>query len=115
MIKVYKDSPGNCKNCVGNDGIHHYETKQCPKNGIEEIRYGKKQQWENTTFENEYWARLSDQSNEMLFVLQQCLILVADLNGSHFIPGKGDSNLDMIQRIKAMRPRIYNLIKPLQK
>ena len=108
MIKI--DSPGICRHCFADKALHKFETMNCPKNPRFEDNL-----FRETTFENADWAKLADAAQDMLLVLQQCLTLVADLNGSHFIPGKGDGNLDMIQRIKAMQPRIYNLIKPLQK
>jgi hypothetical protein len=42
-----------CKNCGAWWGLHHYETNQCPLNGVEEIREGHKQQYASTIFEPE--------------------------------------------------------------
>lgn len=39
-----------CDNCGADEGLHHWDTKQCPKNGVEEWREGRKQEWEKTTF-----------------------------------------------------------------
>jgi len=45
-----------CYICGADEGLHHHETMQCPKNGIEETRFDKltgkfyPQQWEETTF-----------------------------------------------------------------
>lgn len=33
----------NCRNCGYPEGLHHYETMQCPKGG--EAAPGKKQEW----------------------------------------------------------------------
>jgi hypothetical protein len=47
-----------CYNCGADEGLHHSETKQCPKNGIEETRFDRltgkfyPQQWEETIFED---------------------------------------------------------------
>ena len=39
-----------CKNCGGDEAIHHYETNQCPVGGYE-APIGRKQEWKSTTFE----------------------------------------------------------------
>jgi len=39
-----------CFHCGADNGLHHYETDQCPLHGIEETRDGHKQQWASTTF-----------------------------------------------------------------
>lgn len=41
-----------CSNCGASQGLHHYKTMQCPKNGIEEMREGHKQVWIDTIFED---------------------------------------------------------------
>ena len=62
---------GICKNCGADEGLHHYETMQCPKNGIEEIRFDKltgkfyPQQWESTTFHDN--GTFSQSITEMIF------------------------------------------------
>jgi len=39
-----------CKNCGGDEGLHHYQTNQCPVGG-REAPVGRKQEWKSTTFE----------------------------------------------------------------
>lgn len=39
-----------CKNCGGDEAIHHYQTNQCPVGG-REAPFGRKQEWKSTTFE----------------------------------------------------------------
>lgn len=41
-----------CKNCGGDQAIHHYETMQCPAGG-HEAAIGRKQEWISTKFEVE--------------------------------------------------------------
>lgn len=41
-----------CKNCGGDEGIHHFETGQCPVGG-REASTGHRQEWKWTTFESE--------------------------------------------------------------
>ena len=41
-----------CKNCGAWEGLHHYETNQCPKNGVE-AHYTKKQEYQNTYFKED--------------------------------------------------------------
>jgi len=41
-----------CKNCGAENGLHHYQTNQCPVGG-REAPIGKKQEWKSTTFEKE--------------------------------------------------------------
>ena len=67
------DSQGICANCGANDGLHHYETNQCPRNGIEETRDGKKQEWQNTIFINQEYQRLSDAAPELLAACKEVL------------------------------------------
>lgn len=38
----------NCRNCGYTEGLHHFETMQCPKGG--EAAPGRKQEWLNTVF-----------------------------------------------------------------
>lgn len=40
----------NCKNCGGPEGIHHYQTNQCPVGGYE-APIGRKQDYKTTTYE----------------------------------------------------------------
>ena len=39
---------GTCKNCGYDEGLHHYETMQCPVGG--EVQIGRKQEWMRSTF-----------------------------------------------------------------
>lgn len=39
-----------CKNCGGDEGIHHYQTNQCPVDG-REAPIGRKQEYKTTTYE----------------------------------------------------------------
>jgi len=39
-----------CKNCGGDEGVHHYKTMACPVGG-REAPVGKKQEYKTTTFE----------------------------------------------------------------
>lgn len=39
-----------CKNCGADKGLHHHQTMQCPKGGVEETREGHKQVWIDTVF-----------------------------------------------------------------
>ena len=63
---------GICANCGADAGLHHYDTQQCPRNGIEETRFDKlegkfyPQQWSNTTFEDSGIKRLNDAAPELL-------------------------------------------------
>lgn len=41
---------GICANCGADDGLHHYKTMQCHKNGIEEWRPNKVQDWQCKCF-----------------------------------------------------------------
>lgn len=61
-----KHTPGICYNCGADDGLHHHLTNQCPKNGREETREGKKQEWAETTFENKKWRQVRDAAPELL-------------------------------------------------
>lgn len=39
-----------CKNCGGDDALHHYQTSQCPVGGVE-ARGDRPQEWKTSTFE----------------------------------------------------------------
>lgn len=41
-----------CRNCGGEDGLHHYQTNQCPVGG-REARIGQRQEYKTTVFEAE--------------------------------------------------------------
>ena len=40
-----------CIHCRAYQGLHHYDTMQCPKGGVE-APIGRKQEWQQTTFDN---------------------------------------------------------------
>lgn len=40
-----------CENCGAGKGLHHFETDQCPKNGIE-CRDGLQQEWGSTIYKD---------------------------------------------------------------
>lgn len=42
-----------CKNCGAWKGLHHYETMQCPRDGME-APLGREQLWETTTYRSEH-------------------------------------------------------------
>ena len=42
-----------CKNCGAWRGLHHYETQQCPKNGVEQGLNGKPEVWISTKYEEQ--------------------------------------------------------------
>ena len=58
---------GICKNCGGTDGLHHFETNQCPIGGVE-APIGRKQKWATTTFEveNNELNELREKVNKLL-------------------------------------------------
>ena len=40
-----------CRNCGADEGLHHFETNQCPKNG-REAPVGKPQLWSKTVWDD---------------------------------------------------------------
>ena len=66
-----------CFNCGASEGLHHHETRQCPKNGIEETRYDKlegkfyPQKWEDTVFEEREERKLKDAAPQLLEALKE--------------------------------------------
>lgn len=38
-----------CANCGGSEGLHHYQTNQCPVGGVE-ARFDREQEYKTTTF-----------------------------------------------------------------
>lgn len=58
---------GICKNCGAHDGLHHFETNQCPVSGVE-APIGRVQRWAATTFEaeNEEVEELKSTVNKLL-------------------------------------------------
>ena len=65
-----------CYNCGADEGLHHYETMQCPKNGIEKTRFDKltgkyyPQQWEETTFVDADVKKQEDAAPQMIKALK---------------------------------------------
>lgn len=68
---------GVCAHCGADYGLHQSEAEHCPKNGIEETREYKKQQWEETTFKDSGEKKLEDAAPELLEALQEILLLSA--------------------------------------
>ncbi len=66
----------NCYNCGADEGLHHYQTKQCPLHGKEETRFDKlagkfyPQQWVNTTFEDAETKKMERAAPEMAKALK---------------------------------------------
>ena len=79
-----KHETGICINCGASYGLHHFETRACPKNGIEETRFdelaGKfyPQQWQNTPFEDSGLRKLFDAAPELLEALIKAKKLIKD-------------------------------------
>lgn len=44
------DTYKKCDHCGAEYGLHRSDTNQCPRNGVEETRYGHLRQWGSTTF-----------------------------------------------------------------
>jgi len=64
-----------CFNCGASIGLHHYETLQCPKNGVE-APLNKKQEWnQRNTFEDNGLVKLHDAAPEQ----QEASILLYNL------------------------------------
>lgn len=63
-----------CKNCGGENGIHHYQTNQCPVGG-RESPIGRKQEYMTTTFEPDN----SDELKELNEAVKALLARVEEL------------------------------------
>ena len=72
-------SYAKCYNCGADKGLHHYETRQCPKNGIEEYRDGKTQQWEDTVFLDSKTERLRNAAPDLLEALGDSIFHLKEL------------------------------------
>lgn len=58
-----------CYNCGASLGLHHYETMQCPKNGMEAC-VNKKQEWDQRNiFQDSGLTKLHDAAPELLEAL----------------------------------------------
>ncbi len=83
-----KYETGICINCGASQGLHHFETMQCPRHGIEETRFDKlagkfyPQQWQSTTFEDAGLRKLHDAAPELLEELILLLKYVEDLGNA---------------------------------
>ena len=86
-----------CANCGASSGLHHFETLQCPKNGMEEICLTKPQQWQNTFFEDSGVRKLHDAAPDLFGALQDIIhyfdeaksfVLPIDLSDSINILGR---------------------------
>jgi hypothetical protein len=64
-----------CRNCGGWEGLHHYGTNQCPRNGME-APVGRKQEWLTTTFER-------DDSSELAYLRARVAELEAAVSEAH--------------------------------
>jgi aminoglycoside phosphotransferase len=84
-----------CGNCGADAGLHHYETMQCPKNGIEETRFDRinnkfyPQQWEETTFVDAEQKKLEDAAPDLLKALQSLTNIVKDAGHDLWISHSG--------------------------
>lgn len=54
-----------CANCGASEGLHHYESRQCPQNGREEYREGYKQIWAETIFQDSGIKKFQDKAINM--------------------------------------------------
>ncbi len=66
-MKDYKT--GICAHCGAELGLHKFDNSECPKNGVEETREGKRQEWQETTFEDSGEKKLKDAAPELLEAL----------------------------------------------
>jgi len=93
-----KYTTGICFNCGAGMGLHHYETTQCPKNGIE-APLNKKQEWDSRNiFQDSGLVKLHDAAPELLEALE--ITLKAMLNLSRQIPTNetlADFNFDLCE------------------
>lgn len=74
---------GICKNCGATNGLHHFETNQCPVGGVE-AALGKKQRWMATTFEveNNELEELREKVNKLLTRVEELEAQVERLNSN---------------------------------
>ena len=95
-----------CSNCGADEGLHHYETQQCPKNGIEEYREGRKQEWQDTTFYPADKKRLEDAAPELLSVLKEAKEVLLQLdhrhNGKCYNPTENECNCTLCKIDKVL-------------
>ena len=65
---------GNCKNCGGDKGLHHWQTMQCPVGG-REAPYNRKQEWMTITYQEDD----SDEIGRLLARIEKLEAQVASL------------------------------------
>jgi len=70
-----------CKNCGAWKGLHHFETLQCPRNGVE-ANIGQSQLWEQTTYRSE----LTNTEAELLEALKNLYSTSKEVKIKHFVP-----------------------------
>jgi len=79
-----------CFNCGASIGLHHYETLQCPKNGVE-APLNKKQEWDQrNTFEDGGLVKLHDAAPELLEALDD--LVEVTKNHPNFVQEKVNGN-----------------------
>lgn len=81
-----------CSNCGASEGLHHYKTRQCPKNGIEETRWDEfnnkayPQKWEETIFEDSGIKNFTDKAVNMHNDLIDALKSVIEYHDKDLLP-----------------------------
>jgi len=68
-----------CKNCGGDNSIHHYQTNQCPVGGCESA-IGRKQEYMTTTFEPDNESEVSELRNSVKELLARVEELEAQVS-----------------------------------
>lgn len=63
-----------CDNCGASEGLHHYETNQCPKGGVE-APVNRNQEWQLSAFDNTRSVILfhTEKKDKEIFSLQASL------------------------------------------
>lgn len=87
---------GICYHCGADDGLHRSETNQCPLNGREEYREGKKQIWMDTTFEDSGIRKIEDAAIEMFEALKTIRSICANKDHGREGCKYGDTDYDSI-------------------
>ena len=65
-----------CFNCGADMGLHHYESHQCPKNGREETREGKRQEWDETTYRAKYRVEMEQSAYDLADALNDLIAIM---------------------------------------
>lgn len=63
-----------CNNCGADLALHHYETRQCPVNGVE-APIGRRQEWQNQTFVE--YDPVREAAHELLSALENVTAFAA--------------------------------------